>query len=225
MSSRSSFLGRFERTLPLTCSTLPSLELSISVHRKKTLPTHWLWCHVTIRSSCRWWISTSKTTGCTSCPRPSIQSAVADTPPTRRRRWWPGMNVYSGFTRHSSSCRVLPPPIFTTLHPLAATELFASVSLYNRSHRISSSPLGWSHHSTASSLSSLNFFVVFSANWESLSEIGYPYLVRITNANASILDPSLLFPVSVCAAWLCIHHVHPQSIAIPYVFWRENASQ
>lgn len=38
----------------------------------------------------RWWTSTSKTIGSTSCPPPFDRSAAAATPPIKRRRWWPG---------------------------------------------------------------------------------------------------------------------------------------
>lgn len=47
-------------------------------------------CYLTRRLSCHWWISTLKTTGCTSYPQPFTQSAVVATPLTRRKKWWPG---------------------------------------------------------------------------------------------------------------------------------------
>lgn len=98
MSSRSSFSERCECILYYICSTLLTAKLNICVRRKTVKQIDRL-CHVIIRSSCRWWISTSKTTDCTSCPLPSIRSAVVDTPLTRRRRWWPGMNTDSSLRK------------------------------------------------------------------------------------------------------------------------------
>lgn len=190
-------------------------------------------CHLTLRSSCHWWISTLKTTGCTSCPQPFIQSAAVATPPTRRRRWWPGEcgNWYNNqhkennasITGYSSISNVL---LQTAVHVYdshwaVCIRLCLFISLLPS---LCLSPSIISHLSfisfpaslsTSSSLLSLNLFSLFC-------KLGVLVRNRISlfgkevHANASTSAPSLLlFSVSVSAAWLFSYYAKPGALPIP----------